>query len=57
MKVTNDVVRNFERQQKRSGTKTALQNVIWEIAADLMKDIGVNHIKTSERVPRRDEAA
>lgn len=47
MKLTKTEVREFERQQKQYGTRTALQNVLWVVAADLMKDIGVTRIRTA----------
>ena len=49
MKLTNQTVKWFEQEQKQHGTKTALHNLIWTIAADLLKGIGVKHIKTSDK--------
>lgn len=49
MKLTKQRVKQFEQEQKESGTETALFNVVWSIAADLMKAIGVKRIRTSER--------
>jgi hypothetical protein len=46
MKLTKTTVKQFEEDQKAYGTKTALFNVIWLIAGQLMKDIGVKGIKT-----------
>ena len=52
MKLTNAVVKQFETDQKEFGTKVALYNVIWQLAADILKGIGVSHIETSEK-PKR----
>jgi hypothetical protein len=46
MKLTKIVVKQFEQDQEAYGTKTALFNIIWLIAGQLMKDIGVKGIKT-----------
>lgn len=47
MKIINSLVTRFEQDQKSVGTKVALQNVIWEVASGLMKNIGVKNIKTT----------
>ena len=47
MKITKAVIREFERQQKQHGTAVAMQNVLWGVAANLLRDIGVNRIRTS----------
>ncbi len=41
MKVTEDVVREFEAEQKEFGTRVALVNVIRQLAFELMEDTGV----------------
>ncbi len=46
MKITKVLVKEFEYQQKEFGTRTAIYNLIWSITADLLKDIGIKHIKT-----------
>jgi D-alanyl-D-alanine carboxypeptidase len=46
MKLTKEVIKQFEQEQKDYGTKTALFNIIWQIAGQLMTDIGVKGIKT-----------
>lgn len=46
MKLTKAVVRQFESDQKEHGTKVALTNVIWLIAADLFRSVGVTRIRT-----------
>lgn len=46
MKLTKQVIKQFEQEQKDYGTRTALFNIIWIIAGQLMKDIGVKGIST-----------
>lgn len=46
MKITKLAVKYFEAQQNDFGTAIALKNTIWQIASDLMKDIGVTKITT-----------
>jgi hypothetical protein len=46
MKLTNQFIRHFEQEQKQYGTEVALYNVIWSIASDLLKDLGIKKIKT-----------
>lgn len=50
MKLTKNRIKSFEREQKEYGTKTALYNIIWQIAADLFKDIGILGIRTIKNV-------
>lgn len=47
MKLTKSVIKMFEDDQKNYGTKIALFNIIWQIAEELMRDIGVKGIKTT----------
>lgn len=49
MKLTNAVVKQFERDQEEYGTKVALYNIIWIIASDILKGIGVTKIKTQTK--------
>jgi hypothetical protein len=46
MKLTKQIIKQFENEQKDYGTKTALFNIVWQIAGQLMKDIGVKGITT-----------
>ena len=46
MKLTKTVIKQFEQEQKEYGTKTALFNIIWQIAGQLLRDIGVKGIST-----------
>jgi hypothetical protein len=48
MKLTNSVIKQFEQDQKTHGTKTALYNVLWCVASDLLTDLGVKSVKTTE---------
>lgn len=47
MKLTRDVVKNFEHDQEHYGTKVALANVLWLSATDQLTDLGVTNIKTT----------
>ena len=47
MKLSKPVIKQFEQDQKVHGTKVALYNVIWVLAAELFKDIGVKRIRAS----------
>lgn len=49
MKITKNLIKHFEQEQKEFGTKTALFNIIWTIASDLLKDLGITRIKTYEK--------
>lgn len=48
MKITNSLIKQFELEQKEYGTENAIYNLMWNIAAELLNDIGIRHIKTSE---------
>ena len=47
MKITKALVKQFEEDQKLRGTKLALTNVIWQLAAKLLYDLGVRSISTT----------
>lgn len=47
MKITKEVVRQFEDDQKKHGTGVAIHNLLWQVAAALMKDLGVKRVRTS----------
>ncbi len=47
MKLTKNIVKQFESDQKESGTQIALKNFQWSIAASILKGIGVKNIKTT----------
>lgn len=44
---TKEYVRFFEKDQKQFGTETAISNLLWTVAADIMKQAGVKNIKTT----------
>jgi len=46
MKITKSLVKQFENDQKENGTKTALFNIIWMLAAEILNDLGIKSIKT-----------
>ena len=46
MKLTKTVVKHFENEQKAFGTKIALHNILWQVASELLKDLGIKSIKT-----------
>lgn len=49
MKLTKSLVKMFEDDQKHHGTETAIYNIIWQIASELLNGIGVMQIKTSNK--------
>lgn len=52
MKVTKTLIQWFEKEQRDHGTKTALHNLLWVLASDLLKDLGITRIRTSKRAAR-----
>ncbi len=53
MKITQEIVKQFEIEQKEFGSRVALENVIWNVAYSLLKDIGVIGITTRYRKKRK----
>lgn len=47
MKLTKAAVKAFEQDQKQYGTKVARHNVLWTVAADIFRGLGVRRIKTN----------
>jgi hypothetical protein len=47
MKLTKQFIKHFENEQKEYGTHAALFNVLWQVAGNLMTEIGVKGIKTT----------
>lgn len=39
--------KQFETEQEEYGTETALKNVLWNIAAEILRSTGVKNIKTT----------
>lgn len=49
MKVTKVLVKRFEEDQKSHGTQTAIYNVLWLVADELFRDLGVKKVTTSHK--------
>jgi len=47
MKLTKSVIAQFEAEQATHGSKLALSNLIWQLATDLLKDIGIRKVSTN----------
>jgi hypothetical protein len=45
MKITKEVIKEFESDQKKHGTALAISNLICDIVWELSHDIGVTGIK------------
>lgn len=52
MVLDDELVQRFEEDQKSHGTKTALYNLIWKQATEMLRNIGVKRIKTSTLPPK-----
>ena len=46
MKLDTTLVRAFEADQQAHGTETAIYNLMWKQACELLQDAGVTSIKT-----------
>lgn len=46
MKVTKELVKLFEQDQKAKGTAVAIHNVLWEHAVAQLKDLGIRKVTT-----------
>lgn len=46
MKLTKKFVRWFEKEQEAYGTKTALHNVLFLTATDILHDIGIKSVRS-----------
>jgi hypothetical protein len=53
MKITPYVVDEFEREQQDYGTFVAIYNLLWNVAAEGLKDIGVRKISTVQGKPEK----
>ncbi len=49
MRLTDSMVKWFEREQRDYGTKTAMSNLLWMVAESIFAGIGVRSIKTTYR--------
>lgn len=47
MKITKQLIKFFENEQREFGTEVAIHNLLWTLAADLYKDLGIDTIKTT----------
>lgn len=52
MQLNTKLVKWFENEQRKHGTKIALYNLLWRHAAQALQDIGVRHIRTDDKAPR-----
>lgn len=57
MKLTDEYIQQFEKEQKDCGTRVALFNIFWNSAADIFRDIGIVEIVTKTKEDLDDEAA
>lgn len=48
VKITNSLVKTFEKDQKEYGTKLALTNFVWLLATGLLHDLGIGNVKTKK---------
>ena len=46
MKVTAELVKLFEREQKKYGTKVAVKNLLWLNAEKQLLDLGAKKVRT-----------
>lgn len=53
MKLTKATIKHFENDQKDSGTKVALHNFAFNIAADILHGVGVKNIKVTHHRPKK----
>lgn len=44
MKITRTIIKEFESQQKQYGTKIALSNIVFVLATDLLRNIGISRV-------------
>lgn len=44
---TPERVALFEEDQKKYGTQVAINNIVWQVAADIMRNIDVTKITTT----------
>ena len=52
MKLTKQIIKRFETEQKSWGTKVALSNILWIVASEILRDIEVKKITTSYKKPK-----
>ena len=49
MKITKTVIKQFESEQKDFSTEVAIHNLVWKLAEELLRDIGITKISTSSK--------
>lgn len=47
MKITKELVKYFEAQQRDFGTEVAMSNLLWQNASEQLTDLGVVKLHTS----------
>ena len=52
MKITKDIIKDFENTQKDCGTAVAIYNIVWMVADDLFIDLGIKSVKTSTKIKK-----
>ena len=57
MRLTNAMVKWFEDEQREYGTKTALSNLLWTVAASLFEGLGITRIRTTYGREKKRRAA
>lgn len=45
MKITKNLIALFEQEQRQYGTKVALQNFLWVVAQQILKDLGATRTR------------
>jgi hypothetical protein len=50
MRITKSVINSFEEDQRDHGTEVALHNILWQLAAGLLKDLGATKVTTTYHV-------
>jgi len=46
MKITKTLVKQFELEQEECGTEVAIYNLLWQVAAEILNDLGLSKIRT-----------
>jgi hypothetical protein len=49
MKITSSLIKDFEADQEKHGTKTAIFNLLWLKARQDLDDLGVTRVQTSTK--------
>jgi hypothetical protein len=46
MKITQELIREFESEQRQYGTEVAMFNLLWLNACKLLEDLGITSVHT-----------